>query len=84
MAHKNEEVTSEASAPICRSVSHDDIEKRAYERYCDRGCAPGGDFDDWLAAERELLSERADVPGAESSISSRQPQGGAIAVAQPD
>ena len=27
---------------------------RAYELYLARGCADGGDFDDWLAAEREL------------------------------
>ena len=32
----------------------DRIAMRAYELYLERGCADGGDFDDWLAAEREL------------------------------
>ncbi len=34
------------------------IAQRAYLRYCDRGCAQGGDMDDWLAAEREVLAEK--------------------------
>jgi len=32
----------------------DRVAMRAYELYLARGCADGGDFDDWLAAEREL------------------------------
>jgi len=71
MAHKTVQATSEASASISRSVSHEDIERRAYQRYCDRGCTSDGDLDDWLEAERELLSERTDAHRAESS---RQPQ----------
>jgi hypothetical protein len=35
---------------------HDRIAMRAYELYLQRGAADGGDFDDWLAAERELAS----------------------------
>lgn len=31
-----------------------EIERRAYLRYCERGCTPGGELDDWLAAEREV------------------------------
>jgi len=27
---------------------------RAYELYLERGGSDGGDFDDWLAAEREI------------------------------
>ncbi len=34
----------------------DRIAMRAYELYLARGCADGGDFDDWLAAERELTA----------------------------
>lgn len=30
----------------------DNIAKKAYELYEKRGCQPGCDFDDWLAAER--------------------------------
>jgi len=39
------------------------IEKRAYELYLARGCDPGKDVEDWLAAERELTVE-TDVPEA--------------------
>ena len=40
-----------------------EIARRAYLRYCDRGCAPGADVDDWLGAEREVLGGReSDVP----------------------
>ena len=35
-------------------VSRGDIERRAYEKYCERGCEEGRDLDDWLEAEREL------------------------------
>lgn len=37
-----------------------EIAKRAYGRYCDRGCTGGADVEDWLAAEREVLAERSD------------------------
>ncbi len=33
------------------------IEQRAYELYLARGCEPGMDLEDWLAAERELARE---------------------------
>jgi DUF2934 family protein len=32
------------------------IAKRAYELYLERGCGPGKALDDWLEAEREILS----------------------------
>jgi len=35
--------------------TRDRIAWRAYQLYLARGCADGGDFDDWLAAERELI-----------------------------
>ena len=34
--------------------TEDDIRLRAYHRYLQRGGVPGGDFDDWLEAERDL------------------------------
>jgi hypothetical protein len=45
------------------------IKERAYELYLERGGAAGGDLDDWLAAERELLSsqERPEPPEADGS-----------------
>jgi hypothetical protein len=35
----------------------DDIRRRAYERYLERGRTDGQHFDDWLEAERELRSK---------------------------
>ena len=32
----------------------DEIARRAYEIYCERGCEHGRDMDDWLRAENEL------------------------------
>jgi len=34
--------------------SEEEIRIRAYRRYLERGRSDGQDFDDWLAAEREL------------------------------
>lgn len=39
-----------------------EIEVRAYYRYCERGCAPGFELDDWLAAERAVLAEKGPNP----------------------
>lgn len=36
----------------------DRVAQRAYELYLARGRADGQDFDDWLAAERELAAGR--------------------------
>jgi hypothetical protein len=32
----------------------DEIRRRAYELYQQRGAAPGSEAEDWLAAEREV------------------------------
>jgi Protein of unknown function (DUF2934) len=37
------------------------IAMKAYEFFCSRGCEHGSDLDDWLSAERELLSAADDV-----------------------
>lgn len=34
----------------------EEIRRRAYELYEQRGCAPGRDDEDWLMAEREVLA----------------------------
>ena len=36
----------------------DRVAMRAYELYLARGGSDGGDFDDWLTAERELFGRR--------------------------
>jgi hypothetical protein len=38
--------------------SPDDIRRRAYQRYLQRGGKHGQHFDDWLEAERELRSKK--------------------------
>lgn len=38
--------------------TEDEIRERAYHRYLQRGGGHGMDFDDWLAAERELKIHR--------------------------
>ena len=45
-----------ARAPAARSPepSADDVRRRAYERYLERGGRHGQHFDDWLEAEKEL------------------------------
>src|SRR6266850_3339967 len=47
------ESTSMASEP-----SEQDIRMRAYRRYLERGGAQGGEFDDWIEAEKELKTGR--------------------------
>ena len=38
---------------------YDRVAQRAYELYLARGGSHGSDWDDWLAAERELMNPRA-------------------------
>ena len=37
-------------------LTHDDVARRAYELFLERGGTHGRDWDDWLSAERQLLS----------------------------
>ncbi|MFY9691535.1 MAG: DUF2934 domain-containing protein [Candidatus Acidiferrales bacterium] len=39
----------------CLLEAYDCVSRRAHEKYIERGAAPGGEMDDWLAAQRELL-----------------------------
>jgi hypothetical protein len=58
--HKTDNVVTMASlesptaVPTASVMPQDDIARRAYELYCDRGREDGHDVDDWLNAEREL------------------------------
>ena len=38
------------------AAPHEAVARRAYEIFLRRGGAPGRDLEDWLQAERELLS----------------------------
>ena len=56
-------------APVIESYDLNDrdrIAARAYELYLERGGADGGDFDDWLAAERELSAPNGNGPGRDA------------------
>jgi hypothetical protein len=46
-------------------ILREEIELRAYFKYRERGCTEGCDVDDWLAAEQEILAERAAAPPPE-------------------
>ena len=39
---------------VVNSTRHEEIRRRAYEIYLERGEQPGRELDDWLQAEREL------------------------------
>jgi HSP20 family molecular chaperone IbpA len=41
----------------CLLQAYDHVAHRAYEIFVERGERPGGELEDWLIAERELLSE---------------------------
>lgn len=49
---------SEAANADPGNPAYDEIAVAAYHRYLGRGGQDGGDFDDWLEAERELRSRR--------------------------
>ena len=58
---QNSDESTEAEATRARTAAgsdgksaHDEIRRRAYEIYLERGGQPGGEIDDWLQAEREL------------------------------
>lgn len=66
---KRSEPAAREAADASTSVStaddtRDRIAMRAYELYLARGGSHGGDFDDWIAAERELRRANAQAqPG---------------------
>jgi hypothetical protein len=39
-------------------VSHEEIARRAYELWQQRGCPPGDGSEDWQVAEAELIARR--------------------------
>ena len=39
-----------------QTASEQDIRRRAYEIYLERGAQPGHELEDWLQAERELTA----------------------------
>jgi hypothetical protein len=60
VAHTGEEPVqggasrSTRSSSMSSEPSEEEVRMRAYQRYLERGGGDGMDFEDWLAAEREL------------------------------
>ena len=44
----------QSAATFTPAPTHEEIATRAYERFLQRGAQHGQDYEDWLAAEREL------------------------------
>ena len=57
-ARKKKAAPAPASAPAGPEPTLDDIRRRAYERYQERGGNHGKHFDDWLEAEKELRKKK--------------------------
>jgi len=56
----------------------EEIARRAYSKFCDRGCVHGSDAYDWLAAEREVVAEQekpAETPDGTEGSPRRQRNG---------
>ena len=53
--------TSLLSASSGAGPSDEEIRARAYQRYLERGGNHGADFEDWLAAERELKGSKSEI-----------------------
>jgi hypothetical protein len=49
--------TKEVAMIESREVSKENIARRAYELYTQRGREPGKDVEDWVSAEKELGTE---------------------------
>jgi hypothetical protein len=54
--------TKEVAMIESKAVSKENIARRAYELYTQRGCEPGKDVEDWVSAEQELGAEPSVTP----------------------
>jgi hypothetical protein len=65
----------------------DEIARRAYELFLQRGSVPGHETDDWLQAEAELSARGGETEGAESQAPTpaqrRPPEGAATRRREP-
>ena len=63
---RDENIEDETTlAEIGNPASQEEIRRRAYELYLERGEQPGYDLDDWLQAEREL--QRGELGGEQGA-----------------
>jgi hypothetical protein len=54
--------THAAGGPLGRSLE-EEIRRRAYELYLERGGTPGNESEDWITAEREVRSRQLQQAG---------------------
>ncbi|MDR4481375.1 MAG: DUF2934 domain-containing protein [Nitrospira sp.] len=57
--HKEHVITTQEDRPqegASSDKSRERIAERAYELYLERGCREGCDLEDWVDAEREMLT----------------------------
>jgi len=59
-ATKRRAATSAIEIPGVPRPTHDDVARRAYERFLARGATDGRASEDWFEAERELLQRAAE------------------------
>ena len=60
--HTNHKTPHGAADETIAPPRDEDIARRAYELYEQRGAGDGRDWDDWFEAERELRQSTAGVP----------------------
>ena len=53
---ESKKLSSESRRNVVPINLEEEIRRRAYEIYEQRGCTPGRENDDWLVAEREILT----------------------------
>ncbi len=70
------------AVPTHDSELRERIARRAYELFQRRGYSHGRDQDDWLEAERQLLSERQRVASAVASVKAKPPRSPRVARAE--
>jgi len=51
-----------------------EIARRRYVRFCDRGCVHGGDVDDWLEAEREVRESQQNAVMPDTRPAAKPPR----------
>ena len=54
--------TKEVAVIETKVLSEEEISRRAYDLYLERGGEPGKDVEDWVRAEKELGAERVVTP----------------------
>jgi hypothetical protein len=57
---KPRKTTPKRRAASVPTPTHDDVARRAYERFLARGASDGRASEDWFEAERELLQRQAE------------------------